>query len=1123
MFKAYCDYKLENLSKELLPRLSRQRPDPFDEDVVLCQSRALEAYVKKQLADKNGIAANVSFPYPRTAIFDLLNDADIPGVSFRYSSETMVWRIYAALPEIWNDYPPLKEYVENHPLSRDVRLYKLANEIASVFDYYVGYRGDWLEKWSNGESIKKSWQGTPLDLGPAEKWQSELWRRVTGAPDNKFHRVQTLLRDNRGKIEKAAQDISIFGLSNMPPDYLEFFKLLGEMVDVEFHYLMPSVEYWAETTRKTALLESTGNPLLASFGALGRDFLATMMDLFPDDISGVLEFPEVLDSEVDSVLDALQLDILLDKSADESALKKWKEKTPDNSVEIACCHSRIREAETLKDHILELLDSEIKAEDILVTAPRISDYAPYLQAVLEPSSDSDPIIPFHIANTSLLETSEEAGVFLKILGLAESAFKATEVFDIVSSPPVAGRFGFSREDISSMRELIASANIAWGKDADHQKELLDFDYPDTCTWHAGLRRIIAGFAFDAPGMTDCDVAPLPLDSDQIAAAGALADIADKLFNTAKKIRPSKTPEKWRETLNAVIADFLRKADDTNKKLNPITAAVESLVNAWQDAELAETEIPSAVVVAALKDALGTDERRGVLGFTRGAVTICDLSAARAVPFKAVCVLGMNDGEFPRRDSKKGFDLSLLDPRPGDRSPRKSDNYLFLEAIMACRERLWISYTGHSETDNKEKPPSPLLSELIDYLAAATEKEEKKEKKKGSEFVTEHKLHGFDAAYFTGEDNFNISYSQAQLEAAKAFLDDTSSSNQYVFCPKPLPLEDEVIEASFKEFVRFFRSPTKSFLNTRLKINLYKENEPQLLELEPFDINNLERYTFRQEALDNALHDRPFDFPRTKCAEGAFPPGLWGEETAEEYDALADEIAKVAKLFGAPAPVAETVSIEFDINGKILRLSGRFEDIRGEHMVFTRTGEISDKYLLAPWIWRLLAIEHGLKLRDPVYMIGVEKGDIQIQSLDLDENAPPPDEKAEEDDTPVRKTSLRDLAKIFLKGLERPLPLFDISSQVFAEQAIKSKLMEDDDNAARAAAKRWTEGKHSNDPSCDLQEKANLICFGAEPPHLDDRFAREFRELSLDIYGPVILNKRKETIESVEKHLEISNA
>src|SRR5262249_22066951 len=106
------------------------------------------------------------------------------------------------------------------------------------------------------------------------------------------------------------------------------------------------------------------------------------------------------------------------------------------------------------------------------------------------------------------------------------------------------------------------------------------------------------------------------------------------------------------------------------------------------------------------------------GFLTGGVTFCSLKPMRSIPFRVLCLVGMNDSVFPRSMSHVGFDLMPRAPRLGDGSTREDDRYLFLETFLSARQRLYISYAAKNIRDNSTAPPSVLVSELEDYIAQA---------------------------------------------------------------------------------------------------------------------------------------------------------------------------------------------------------------------------------------------------------------------------------------------------------------------------------------------------------------------------------------------------------------------
>ena len=95
-----------------------------------------------------------------------------------------------------------------------------------------------------------------------------------------------------------------------------------------------------------------------------------------------------------------------------------------------------------------------------------------------------------------------------------------------------------------------------------------------------------------------------------------------------------------------------------------------------------------------------NETRGAKGFISGRVTFCAMLPMRSIPFKVICIIGLNENTFPRQKSSLEFDLMAKHPVKGDRNNRDSDRYLFLETLISAKERLILSYVGQSEGTTK---------------------------------------------------------------------------------------------------------------------------------------------------------------------------------------------------------------------------------------------------------------------------------------------------------------------------------------------------------------------------------------------------------------------------------------
>ena len=384
------NYKLDKLSSSLADNIINSKADPFEQMSVICQGKSMEQYLNKTIADQKTIAANISYRFPRNSIHDILSLYDDNNDVSRLDPKIMVWDIYFLLPKLIDKdcYKALNDYINADNSSKEFRQYQLSRQIASVFDFYLGYRGDWLESWQKSEKVSRKFNSKTdkLDLGPHELWQSDLWRHLTvergdAEVDKKIFKLSSShLKDCIEGIEdKLPNKLSIFAISNMPSDYIEFFRILNKKIDLDFYYIMPCVEFWGDSNRIDAVINNIGNRLLASWGKLGCDFLKLLLDADFD-----LSQPDAVDELPDSatLLTSLQYDISHDCSLGETKIKSPE--INDKSIIINSCYSRMREIEVLHDYILnELNRGDCGFSDILVMAPNIEEYAPYIKAIFK--------------------------------------------------------------------------------------------------------------------------------------------------------------------------------------------------------------------------------------------------------------------------------------------------------------------------------------------------------------------------------------------------------------------------------------------------------------------------------------------------------------------------------------------------------------------------------------------------------------------------------------------------------------------------------------------------------------------------------------------------------------------
>ena len=368
-------------------------------------------------------------------------------------------------------------------------------------------------------------------------------------------------------------------------------------------------------------------------------------------------------------------------------------------------------------------------------------------------------------------------------------------------------------------------------------------------------------------------------------------------------------------------------------------------------EAAETDVPLALaeIRSLLADRLKGRPTRA--NFRTGHLTVCTLVPMRSVPHRVVCLLGLDDGTFPRRTTPDGDDIIERDPCVGDRDVRSEDRQLLLDAVLSAADHLVVTYCGRDERTNAERPPAVPLGELLDVIDATAHGSTGDARRL---VVVEHPLQTFDdrnfgAGMLAAGDERPWSFDTVALDGAQARRH--APRVETPFLPAPLaPLADPLVELD--DLVRFVQHPVKAFLRRRLGVSLSDdEEEPE--EGMPVQLDALSKWAIGQRFVEHLLagHSRD-ECIAAERARGALPPGLLGDVILNEVEPLAQEIVAAAS---SVVEGAEITSVEVEVTMPVGRvLIGTVDNVVGDVARVVTYSRVAAKHRLAAWV-RLLAL------------------------------------------------------------------------------------------------------------------------------------------------------------------------
>lgn len=1091
-FRLYHSNALDVLA-ELLARQLRE-PVPgrplLAPEVVLIPQVAMRRWLQSTLARRHGIAANLRFLTPGEFVREVL-DANVPGASEDLDAAALQWRLYAQLSDraalSGRAFAPLRAYLSGEGGEDALKPWALAGELASIFEKYQAWRRDWLLAWEDGRE--------PHDA------QAELWRRVASGSRHRARRIDDYLArfgaDDAPLPAGMPERLFAFGTLNISPDVLRVIATQARVGTLHFHVPTPSRRYWgdlptyAQRLREDPSEHDDENPLLANWGGAGRDFMAVLGGyevVHPSQEVERYADPEALPDDAparDSLLGRMQRDLLHRRVP-----RPWRPDLDrqDASLQAHACHTRLREVQVLHDRLRALLDNELaegrrfdpplQARDIAVLAPDIDPYRPHIEAVFGGAAGTRDYIPYALADLSPLAGEPLAEVFLRLLALPDSRFGVSEVLDLLATPALAEAAGLDAAGLERLQLWLREAGARWGLDPDHRQRH-DAPADDAYTWRFALDRLLLGHA---SGDEDeiAGVAPwTELEGSALDALDALIRVLRVLARHERLLGRAMPPAQWRDVLfgllDALLPERPREPAD-QRAIERLRRHVDAFAATADDAGF-ERPVPPDVVRAYFRQALSESDTRAPL--LTGGVSFARMVPMRLIPFRVICLLGMNDGDYPRRDPVGGLNrmaMELTTParRHGDRSLREDDRFLFLQLFASAGDVFHVSWLGADPRDGSAREPSVLVSELLDAAGRYHHDPAARDA-----LVLHHPLQPFSPRAFGAEEEpRHFSYQKAWHPAADALSAPRTEPGPWF--TGVLDAAEPPRELALTTLRRFLVDPAGQFLRQRMGLRLPDEIEGHD-DIDPLTApaRGLERWKLQQVVFDACADGHTEALAQRLRARALLPSGPLGERQ------LAGLLAEVRPYANALRDwrdgEALTQAFELDVDG--VRLYGHLDRLYPHGALRTRLDAVHGPAQVSHGLdWLVLSA-----LGDPRPLAQLAQWD---EGPAVRTRAPIP--------VPQARTALRDLIALYRAGLDEPLPMQARSAWLWYDAPRGDEAS--DAAAWKAAREQWwgSERKWGEVNSAAVQ-----LALRGRDPFLDDIDGARFRVLATRVFDAVV--------------------
>ncbi|WP_432570017.1 exodeoxyribonuclease V subunit gamma [Kineococcus sp. SYSU DK005] len=1135
----------EDLLAALAGVLSSPAPgaDPFTPELLAVGAPGTERWVAQRLshhlgasaAGGDGVCARVDFRAPGALLDEVvaaLGPEHAAAVS-AWDADALPWHVLQVLDEIAGDPAPGAGSgarsgaggdlaVLRHHLRPDdgdgthrTRRVGVATRLARLLARCGTARPELLAAWAGDPA------GAAAHLPPDLRWWPEVFRRVrerTGTPA-----PAELLPDACARLRAGARvpgvpaRLGVLAVAPLAGAHLEVLAALAGHREVHLWLPHPSPVLWdalagparaaGAGTARQDWEQRTGDlvhhPLLHSLTREVRELQVRLAALAPGHADELHGAPPAPAGAPGTLLARLQRSL----ADDDASAHAGPLAAGDRSVQVHACHGRTRQVEVLREAVLGLLDADptLQPRDVLVVCPDVDAYAPVVSAVFATDSHPGAALRVSVADRSPLQANPLLALAARLLELAAGRATATDVLDLAAAEPVRLRFGFDDEELEQLRSWAVQAGVHWGLGPEHRRAWRLGEVRQG-SWRAGLDRVLVGVALGGDLLPSAGpedpVAPLDdVESSRVDLAGRLAELLERLDAAVRRLSGRQPVARWCDALLEGVLDLGAAPADA----------------AWQDAqvrrelgrvrELADRAggAPVGLADAAALLAGRFEGTAARVSFRTGAMTVCAPGALRGVPHRVVCLLGLDDDAFPRAGAPDDDDPLARAPRVGEHDARAEDRRAFLDAVLAAREHLLVTYGGRDVRTGAELPPAVPVGELLDAvdLLGAPGGPPVRER-----VLVHHPLQPTDARNFTdgalgraGAFSFDTTARAGALAAAAG----TRPPAPFLAAALPEPPAPAGGEVDLDALVRFWQHPARGFLRQRLDVAADTRGEEPDDAL-PVQLDGLAEWAVGDRCLAARLAGTPAaDVARREVARGDLPPGVLGSQVLHRVGAAVERLVAAAGPWTAPP--ARTVEVDLELDGGT-RLRGVVRGVRpagdgpAAAAVTVTYSRLKAKQELRAWVEVLaLTLAEPRAPRAAVVVGRGERGSTAVVRL-----GPVAPEAA--------RHALEDLLALRRTGLRLPLPLPVATGAAWASAAARGM---SPDNRAAAAEKEWRSTFEWARE--DAEEEHRLLWGGTvgvehllrwtPPPGAPPGTPAGFEELARRVWRPLLAARHRE--------------
>lgn len=703
--------------------------DLFEPQYLIVPTAGVRAWLTPQLARHlgaqqgrtDGIVSNVKIGYVgmiNALLRNGVEDEDDP-----WSIEQVTMALLPTLSTWSTQHALVKKY--HGPL-------RAARAMADRFDRYAARRPSMIREWEDAFVA-----GGQIGADNAMvEWQFDLWcaaRRVIGTPPWPARTRDAISLMEQGGFAGLPRRLMIAGLESLTAANLELIKAMSRVMDIDIVCVHPSTRLahkWAGAGEIIPVTPARAPKRPDDESAIpGAHVLPVTWMRGSHELQSVLS-SQGIESPVRSEEWTRRAPELLGRIQsvirDPFELPAGSHGPNDHSVQIHRAHNLARQVDILRDALLHAFNElkNLRPDEIVVLCADIESAAPLLQAVFNQPITIDGRtslkIPLRVADRSLRDVDEGAELLAAVLALLGSRYDISGVMRVAANNLVLRHLRMGEDEVATWSRYAEVTRVRWGLDVD-QRAARNFNVRTVTehTWKQAIDRALLGALLpDAvtPAHELGGNVPLEgMDSSEIDALSGLAHVLGALSRVEDLAVTALPVSDWcdhiEELLVTLCGPSCTEIDDSLAIIDHFRIAVNS-----GPAVGPNREVP--VAFEEFADLLNhrLSQTPGHQPLRTGATVATSFVPLRSVPFRVVCIVGLDDGTLAAGESE-GDDIVAQEQLMGDPDPRLEIRRVLMDALLAAEDRLIVTCTGRSIKNNTPVPLVTPLAELVDLCGA----------------------------------------------------------------------------------------------------------------------------------------------------------------------------------------------------------------------------------------------------------------------------------------------------------------------------------------------------------------------------------------------------------------------